>query len=188
MDILNEQSIKLISNKLFGIINYTLPGIFILELFFKKGLFSNVPITLFEFLLFLFWSFILSIPYNLINPVSMSNFLEEKKTIVMKDESIDKEKFLSEFERLKEENKEENEKTDSMLHFIFIIIYLLILYLTNKLLISFFTYDSFLNINKPVLIYIYSNIALCIISFLIIFPCSKFLEKRYITSLLKSES
>lgn len=52
MDIFNEQSIKIISNKLFGIINYTLPGILILELFFKKGLFSKYQVSAVRSVLF----------------------------------------------------------------------------------------------------------------------------------------
>ena len=34
-----------------------------LEIIFKKGLFSNQPQTIFEFILFLFWAILLSIPF-----------------------------------------------------------------------------------------------------------------------------
>ena len=43
--------------------NTFLPGIVVIELIFKKGLFLNQPQTIFEFILFLFWAILLSIPF-----------------------------------------------------------------------------------------------------------------------------
>lgn len=65
---LNNESYKIISEKFFLLINTFLAGIVVLEIIFKKGLFSNQPQIIFEFILFLFWAILLCIPfYFLIN-------------------------------------------------------------------------------------------------------------------------
>src|SRR5690242_18535928 len=121
---LNEQSVKIIDNKFYHFLNYILPGIFVMDIFFKKGLFSNIPQTLYEFLIYVVWCFLFSIPYNIFSVFSFDSIMEKLKEQALKDNAINKETFLQEFEKMAEEKREEYDKLDSLLEFLYIIIYL----------------------------------------------------------------
>lgn len=91
---LNNESYKIISEKFFLLINTFLPGIVVLEIIFKKGLFSNQPQTIFEFILFLFWAILLSIPfYFLIGLNTREYILGALKENNLSTKNIDNEKL-----------------------------------------------------------------------------------------------
>lgn len=91
---LNNESYKIISEKFFLLINTFLPGIVVLEIIFKKGLFSNQPQTIFEFILFLFWAILLSIPfYFLIGLNTREYVLGTLKENNLSTRNIDNEKL-----------------------------------------------------------------------------------------------
>jgi hypothetical protein len=71
---INNEVINTIFNKLAKLFNSFLPGIIILELFFKIGLFSNSPSNIFNFVLYVIWCGIISVMYNSIQPNSVSLF------------------------------------------------------------------------------------------------------------------
>ena len=71
---LNNESYKIISEKFFLLINTFLPGIVVLEIIFKKGLFLNQPQTIFEYILF-FWAILLSIPFYFLIALNTGEYI-----------------------------------------------------------------------------------------------------------------
>jgi len=61
---INNENIKEIFNKLSKLFYSFFPGILILELFFQIGIFSNHLGNLFDFILYLVWCGIISIPFH----------------------------------------------------------------------------------------------------------------------------
>ena len=91
---LNNESYKIISENFFLLINTFLPGIVVLEIIFKKGLFLNQPQTIFEYTLFLFWAILLSIPfYFLIGLNTREYILGKIKENNLSTRNIDNEKL-----------------------------------------------------------------------------------------------
>ncbi|WP_298139361.1 hypothetical protein [Flavobacterium sp.] len=176
--IINEQSVKIFSKKLYEVLNYIVPGIFTLEIFFNKGLFSSPPNTIFEFVLFVIWSFILSLPFNLIELFSTDRILEKAKTEI--------EKSGNEYEINNSSNDHEENKriVNSMAQFFSINIYLLFLFFINKYLVSHYIYYSFWGINKTILIYL-NTLLFFPICFLILFFIARKIENFYVKKVIE---
>jgi len=66
-----KDTIDLFLNKISKLFNHLFPGVFIIELFFNKGLFSTPPDNIYTFSLYLIWCAVLSIPYHSILPISI---------------------------------------------------------------------------------------------------------------------
>jgi hypothetical protein len=154
---LDEKSIKIFSQKLFIALNFSLPGIFVLELFFKKGIFSNSPQTLYEFTLLILWAFILSLPYNIIDVYSIEDIYIATKKKALKNNLITPE-FAKEVEKKSKKyfkkHRKSHELTDSQIHFVAINIYLLITFFAYKYLDSHYFYHAVWNIGKSTLLYL----------------------------------
>ena len=146
--IINEQSVKIFSDKLYQVLNYIVPGVFTLEIFFKKGIFSVPPNSIFEFILFLIWAFIFSLPFNLISTFRLDNVIKIIKSKIDKLETNDEIKIVS------KEMEENHIDIESMVQFLSINIYLLFLYLTYKYLNSHYVYEVFWGISETVLIFL----------------------------------
>ena len=175
MDI-NEYTIKIINNKFFYLFNSIFPGIFIMEIFFKKGLFNEIPQSIYEFLIFVVWCFLFSIPYNILSAFSFNKIIEKIKKKALKDETIDKEKFLAEFQKYVDTEQEENKRVDSLLKFFYILIEIFLTYMIYKVLTYFYVYHSVLKININLLIFINTIFILFAIHLIIIRPLTNYLE------------
>ena len=80
MDI-NNKSFQSLSEYIVHIFSLFVPGIIILELVFKVGLFHTKVTSLIDFILFLVWSFIFSFPFHLFtNLIDTDDFPDEKQS------------------------------------------------------------------------------------------------------------
>lgn len=180
----NEQSVKLFSDKLYSFLNYILPGVFILEVFFDKGIFSNSPQTIFEFLLFLVWAFIFSIPYNLIDTFSMGKYAEKLKKEFSKQIEA-KEEYEKEFQKIMEESEEEFLQNDSLVQFVFINLYLIFTYLISKYLSHNYSFENIYNINEKLILFANSILIFYLIPFPIIYFFTRLIEFKIIKAQIK---
>ena len=180
-NLFNEQTLRIIDKKFFSFLNYITPGFFVLELFFKKGLFSKIPQSIYEFLIYAFWCFLLSIPFAFFENFSLESLSERMKNDSLKDKTIDKEKFLKDSKKSFKKHKKKNEKIDSMLEFLYIAIYLIITFIIYKFLTSYYSYYSVLKIDKQVLIFINTLLILYVIYFIAIRPMTVLIEKRIVS-------
>jgi len=150
-EIFNEANLKLFKSKIFIILNYTVPGIVILEIFFDQGFFSNIPKDLYSFLLYILWAFILSIPFNLIDLVNTEKVsLKYAKKHILKYGG--QENDIKKLEEILNENEEYYFEVNAQIHFISIIINSLLIYLIYKYLNSNYEYYTFFGINKNIII------------------------------------
>lgn len=179
VELFNEDNIKLFRKKIFYFLNYTFPGVVALEVFFKKGFFSNTPEDLYQFILYILWCFVLSLPYNFIDTISsrdIINFVRKKEL----GDNYNKE----ELEKRLEDKKEEFEEFDSQVQYLFSIIYPLSSYIFYKIIIYNFQIKYFLDINIGFLMY-----CLCtLLTYLTFFPLLKFISKKILISYLKKKS
>lgn len=76
MSFLTTKSIEEVKGKFAGVINIFIPGIIILEGFFNKGLFAGGISSLYDFILYLVWGSILSLPLNFFCPAIVCHFKE----------------------------------------------------------------------------------------------------------------
>lgn len=184
----NENSVKIFNDKLFVFLNSTLPGIFTLEFFFKNGLFSKAPKTLYDFILLIFWAFILSIPFNLIHAFSFRSYFVKLKNRSLRNKKITEEqqKLISgEVDDYIKKNEEDLKKKDETLHFIFLLVYLLSIFFIYKYLITKYEYYSVWKINPKILIYLNALIIFYILVFPIIYFLTRKIEKRILKNELK---
>lgn len=177
---LNEQTVRIIDNKFYHFLNNILPGIFVMEIFFKKGLFSHIPQTIYEFLIYIVWCFLFSIPYNSFKAFSFYSIFEKMKSQAEKDDTIDYGKFKLEFDKFVNENKEKNDKADSVIAFMYIFIYLFLTYFTYKILTYFFVYYPILKMNTDLLIFINTFFFICVIYLILVRPITNYLENRIV--------
>lgn len=139
-----KETLNLFFNKLAILFNSFFPGMVILELFFKKGYFSNPPVDIFSFLLFLVWCGILSIPYNIVHPMSIEKFSDKLLRVAS-------EKYnLTESDLEEAMNKDEEEWDDIIEEFnlVFTLIKLVLTYVVYKALLII-AFPSFLIFNIP---------------------------------------
>lgn len=168
----NEENIKLFQRKIFMFLNYTIPGVVILDVFFKQGFFSNAPTNLYSFLLFIFWAFILSLPFNMFDIVNLEKIiLKHSKEIILKKGGNSQN--IKQLEDLAEEDYDYYEEVNSKLHFIFILIFSCLVYFIYKLLVYKYEYYAVCNIS-PKFIILLNVLIIISISF---FPLSWIAEK-----------
>ena len=151
---INRETVNLFSNKLAKLFNNFFPGIVVLELFFKRGYFSNQPVNVFDFILYLFWCGILSIPYNFIQPTRVATLI---RTLINK---------IPKSNMTKEQINEENEFTYDAQEYVelgFVLLKILLTYLVYKLLLIFSVSPSLIGINPSVML-----MCICIIITLIL--------------------
>lgn len=184
----DTKTLKIFSRKLFLVVNYTLPGILILEIFFKKGIFSHSPQNLYEFILLILWAFIFSIPYNIFDVFCIEDIFESikkeavKRTIITEEKSKEIDKDLKKYFKI---HKKSTETNDSQIHFIAINIYILITLTVYKYLSSHYIYSSFWNFSKLIIIYFNTLIISLPIIYLLSFLARKIILKYYVNNMLK---
>ncbi|AWH85217.1 hypothetical protein HYN59_08840 [Flavobacterium album] len=176
-EIFNETNIKLFRSKIFMFLNYTLPGLVVLDIFFKKGFFSESTTSLYDFLLLMLWSFIFSIPYNIFDTISLSSIIKYAIEKVVDRNEINR---INEFI---EEKSEELEEEESKLQFFFTILYTFLTYCFFKILIYYFTFNSIWNININLTIYF---ICLLIINIILI-PIFRFIVTKIFGNHIREE-
>ncbi len=94
---INNEVVNLIFSKLAKLFNSFFPGIIILELFFKIGLFSNSPSNIFNFMLYVIWCGIISVMYNSFQPNSVSLFSYVFKKEMFEKYNFDKDADVGDF-------------------------------------------------------------------------------------------
>jgi len=74
---INNESIALFSKKFYFILNSSIPGFFCMDAFFKFGLFSKTITNVYEIILLIFWSVILSIPFSVVMSLRVTKFMSD---------------------------------------------------------------------------------------------------------------
>jgi multisubunit Na+/H+ antiporter MnhB subunit len=184
---INKESLKIFTEKLFLVLNNTLPGIFILEVVFNRGFFSNTPKTFYEFILLLLWAFIFSIPYNIKDVFSMDDFYENiKKTA--HEKNLFTEELEKKYKKHVKRQKKENEQIDSVVHFVGLNVFLLISYIVYKYLESHYLYNTFWNINKTILIYLNMIVIVFPIIYFASHAIQNILINRFVKQVFKNQN
>jgi hypothetical protein len=162
--------------------------VFILEVFFKKGYFSRPPENLFEFLLFCFWAFVLSIPFNLFDVYSTKTLYQTVRTNVIDAKIIEEQILEDELNKFKKANKKNDEIVDSTLQLLAIQIYLIILYIIHKYLISHYSYLETWKINAKILHYVNAVIICLPIIYILAYSTHKILDRVFMKKFLKDSN
>lgn len=160
------------------LINTFLPGIVVLEIIFKKGLFLNQPQTIFEYILF-FWATLLSIPfYFLIGLNTREYILGALKENNLSTKNIDNEKL---------------EVLDFNFQFIYILNSTLLFYIIDRIFHQYFYFIEIFGIS-PKFIELFSVFSLtAIISVILSIPLTilftKIINKKFlkIINLIKKD-
>jgi hypothetical protein len=176
----NKETIKLFFEKLAHFINYIFPGLFILELFFHKGFFSNQPETLIGGILFGFWCIIFSIPYHFIQPFSVENIF-----INLELESINK-KIIKEGDFSPSED--ELEDLQAAVELGFILLKILLTYFIYKFICYYFVFDNYFDIDQNIWKFLLTITSMITLSYpfgYIYSATMKFYFIKYLTTKLK---
>lgn len=179
---INKESFNLISNQIYHLLNYTVPGIFLLEIINGIGLFSKTPSNLFEFTLYLIWSLILSIPFNIIDIFTIENFVKKcLKKYEMKNGSpphTDKEEVMKDiFPNAK--------KVNSLIQFSGIILYLPLIYLSYSIIQWYDFTPTFMGMNKNFILLINTMVLFFILIFPLTYMFVRFIELIIIEIVIK---
>jgi hypothetical protein len=126
---INKELVNLFFSKLAKLFKYFFPGIVLLELFFKQGLFSTPPSNIYSFFIYLFWCGILSLPFHLIQPSCIDSFFNNLLAFISKTRNIEK-TILEAMFKGKDESEDELEEFELG----FILIKLFLMYIIYKLL------------------------------------------------------
>lgn len=156
---INKENVNLLFDKSARLINYLFPGVFVMELIFKKGYFSNQPNNLIEGILFVFWCVIFSIPYNYIQPPKVMHLLD----------ILNKKLFDLKLVPTLEFNVEDEKINDisELLELGFTLVKICISYFAYKFICHYFTISIYLGINIHVCLYILTMSITMIISYLL---------------------
>ena len=130
---INKEVVELFFNKLSKIFKYFFPGIFILEIFFNQGIFSNPPTTFITLFIYVFWCGIFSIPYHSNLPYSIDTFMDNFIEILCTRLKIDKEKLSEGYNS----SMEEWENNKDGIELGFILVEMTLTYFVFKILIWF---------------------------------------------------
>jgi len=111
MSSLNEKSglINAVFDHLARLFCYLVPGIVLLEVVFEQGVFSTSPKTLYDFIIYILWATLISVPFNFSIPTPVKTYLEgmisyaydEMERQNVNPERIDKKATLDEEERIR---------------------------------------------------------------------------------------
>lgn len=142
---INKETVNLLFNKLAKLLCSFFPGMVVLELFFHKGLFSNNVMSFTEFILFVVWCGIFSVPYNFFHPNSVENFMDTFKQLMCKKNNITEEQLDSVLDKDSDFLDDLNEYFELG----FIIVKLFLTYIVYKLLL-YFSIPSVSIINIPI--------------------------------------
>ena len=160
------------------LINTFLPGIVVLEIIFKKGLFLNQPQTIFEYILF-FWAILLSIPFYFLIALNTGEYILGKiKENNLSTRNIDNEKL---------------EVLDFNFQFIYILNSTLLFYIIDRIFHQYFYFIEIFGIS-PKFIELFSVFFLtAMISVILSIPLTilfiKIINKRFlkIINLIKND-
>jgi hypothetical protein len=86
----SKEGIKTILQKLDKLLCKFFPGIIVFDICFNKGLISGGIESIYNFLLLLFWSYLLSIPFELLIPTKINHMMDEFKKAIIEVKKIDK--------------------------------------------------------------------------------------------------
>ncbi|WP_343695737.1 hypothetical protein [Flavobacterium sp.] len=134
---INTESSKFFLRKSSKLLNFIFPGIVIIDLFFKKGFFSNEIDSLYTFILYIIWALILSIPFHFFNHSLLENLTKHLLKNVGIKRKHSPEEIKKIYESLTEEDKEDFEEFQDGALLGLIIIKTIILYLTYKIFIYY---------------------------------------------------
>lgn len=172
---IDKETINLFFAKLAIFLNKLFPGVFVLEIFFERGFFSNPPSNYIELILFVIWCVVLSVPFNFLQPPSVEFWHNDVREIIEKKGNT---KYLT-FEN-------DREKLGDMLEriiLVFILLKLSLTYFILKLISFYFAIDNYIGIPDIVWKYIISIILITFLSwplgFLYTFVMKKLLFKYY---------
>ena len=157
----NNETIKLIYNKIALFFNLFFPGIVVMDLFFQRGLFSNLPENIYSFILYLLWCAILSLPFTFYMPKSVETFMSELIKYCCEKAEIEKKYFDDEINK-NQETKEDLNNLSEKFSLSFILITLFLMYIVLKLLV-YYNFPNSEYINIPV------NVMQFIITFIVVY-------------------
>jgi len=146
MSVLTTKGIEELKGKFAGVIGLFIPGIIILEGFFNKGLFAGGISSLYDFILYLLWASILSLPLNFFCPARIAHF---KEGLIAR---LNKELEMRMDDEIVEEEDEEEEDKDEEDKLIFYVIQSIIMVVNLKIFVEFdLISESIIGINPVIL-------------------------------------
>lgn len=162
--------LKEVKQRIFWISNNIIFGLFILEISFNKGLFSNNINTLSDLILYLIWAIIISLPFNYFSARKL-NYIAMEVKIQTKEIANDMglgEKYRNLANR--DQMQDHQEAVESPFNIISIGLY----YIINKVLVwkSIYFFESEI-ISPNIERFIYSLIAVLLLRLIIVFPYRK---------------
>ena len=126
---INKENVELFNSKIMLLLNNIIPGIVLLEIFFKNGFFSKTPENLFVFIIYLIWAFLLSIPFNIFSSLNLKKSI--KKVMDDKIKAVpesEKNKLIEDLENYFKEEKEDMDVLNDRIQFAFNILYVILIY------------------------------------------------------------
>ena len=148
-----EEFIKVFRTRIHYLFSIFFPGLFILDLFFHKGFFSRTSFDIYSFILLMFWSFIISSPFNFFQFTSIQRMMVHlKKFILIK--SPDFKEFEVMRKKIMDENAESVELINSIYHYVGILITLIVLFILKKIFSTYFVYYTIMGISTKFLLFI----------------------------------
>lgn len=146
-----------------GIVIYIAPGVFVLDLVFKRGFFSNTIMSWIDLIFIIFWGIVLSLPFHYYHP---KEFLDYLRSCLRKHSNIGDEDLLE---------QRSNEVEIEFVLFKVITFYFIFKLLTWQILISF---SDFIEISSTIIIFFLSMVFTILLSPIIFFGYEKVFRKK----------
>jgi len=172
MNLPSKKVIDDIIEKIAGVLCYCVVGFVVLEVFFNKGLFSGGLINLYQFIMYLVWAVVLSVPVMIFCPNKVEMFNDYLFPKLDKDLKLKMNKEAME-EMI---DDKDNEMVEEVLELYYHLIQALIIVITMKLLGYFEIANvEFLGVKPIYLKLVISYFATIILSY----PIGTILSKLY---------
>jgi hypothetical protein len=178
---INKENFREILLKFAKALNMTFPGLVVLEIFFKTGLLSKIPETIYEFLLFIVWSIALSTPYLLFVHPILDDYSKYSFTLHCKTKGKTKKESDECYNSQSKGDYDDMDNYNHQILFVFILFKVFITYILFKIF-SFYQLDyTILEIKSN----IWQAIMVIILTQIICYPCSYLFGKLALRKLKK---
>ncbi|EKT4501212.1 hypothetical protein ABF176_000149 [Flavobacterium psychrophilum] len=164
---INKENVEIFNSKIMLVLNNIIPGIVLLEIFFKNGFFSKTPENLYLFIIYLVWAFLLSIPFNIFSSLNLKkNIRKVMNNQIEKVPDSEKMKMKEDIEIYFKKEKEDMEVLNDSFEFGFNLLYVILTYVIYKFIDCYFILPSFWKLNQS-----FINLFICLfVVFIITIP------------------
>ena len=150
-----------------GIVIYIAPGVFVLDLVFKRGFFSNTIMSWIDLIFILFWGIVLSLPFHYYNPKGFLDYLRScLRRYLNKNSNIGDEELL--------------EQRSNEVEIEFVLIKVITFYFIFKLLTwqTLICFSDFFGISSTIIIFFLSMVFTILVSHIAFFGYEKVFRKK----------